>query len=247
MTDGILSVCGEGGACRQRRQDRENQPHGGVQPGELGVVRERQVHVHALQIRESMLPAVEDAIVGSVDDGAAVRPEASLGARIHPRVHAGGHEPRALGREQKVGASHLLLESIGKAVEDRDRARVLELDHVQDELVGPAEVAPACPCRAVFLQAAQHLVGDGKRRQRLPVHDHVLELDAVAGESVERRNPGHCRPAHRRAWMRRTKTSMTARYSASFRTPSSLPASTLGLSLTSMTWKRLPVSLMSTP
>src|SRR2546421_3876071 len=106
---------------------------------------------------------------------------------------------------------------------------------MRHQLVGPAKLA-------ALRRAIQHLIGDRCDIEVLCVHQHVFELQAESFEGAERRarRPQESREAHAatasaRSWMRRRNTPITSRYSACLRIWSSQPASTLGLSLISMT------------
>ena len=108
-------------------------------------------------------------------------------------------------------ASNLGLEGGGKGFEGGIGVGVLEFDEVQHQLVGPAEPSPLDFRHAGSRRPAQQLVGDRQDRQRLPVHDHVLELDAVAGEGVQRGRGAHRAAPRLRASMRFRNTPMTSR------------------------------------
>src|SRR6185503_8439338 len=99
------------------------------------------------------------------------------------------------------------------------------------ELVRPADVRG----ESGIGQRAQQPIGNRPHREIVAVDDHVLELDAVRVERRDRRRGVGYAVARRRSWIRRRKTPITSRYSASFRTPSSFCVSRLGLSLTSIT------------
>ena len=197
----------DGRAGGERRQDGQHHARRGVQAGELGVAREGQIQMHALQVGLAVLAAAEDAVVGPVDLGLGVRPQPRLAGGIHPRMHAGRHQPRAERREPGVDRAHLVLEAGRQEFERRLRAGVLELDEVEHDLVGPG--VAAAPDLGAAAGRLQQGVGDRHHRERVAVDDHVLELDAVAGEGVQ---GGHDQGVTRlRASMRRTNEPMISR------------------------------------
>ena len=83
-----------------------------MQPGELLVVREREVEVHRLQVRPPVPTAVEDPVQRRVDDAVLVRPQDGLPGGVHPRMHAGRKEAGAERREDLVDAPHVGLEPL---------------------------------------------------------------------------------------------------------------------------------------
>jgi hypothetical protein len=86
----------------QRRDQRENQPDRRMQARKLRVAAEWQVDMHALQIGPAMRVAVENARIGIVDCGIAMRPATRLGARVHPWMHGGRHQLRPVGGQAAV-------------------------------------------------------------------------------------------------------------------------------------------------
>ena len=81
-----------------------------MQSSEFFVVREREVEVSALEIRPSVTLTPENAIEGSIDFVVFVRPQPSLGFRVHPRMHRPRHEPSAEIREPILCGEHAVME-----------------------------------------------------------------------------------------------------------------------------------------
>ncbi|OIQ70291.1 hypothetical protein GALL_480980 [mine drainage metagenome] len=195
----------------QRREHGQQQADGGVQAGKFVIAGERQVEVHALQIGPAMASAVEGAVVALVNFRMLVRPQAGFRTRVHPGMHGAGHEARAPGFEQAVDMPDLGLEERRQGLECRDRRRVFELGHMQHQFVGPGG-RPSRHIRDVLpLPLAQQLVGNRQHRQGVPVHDHVFQLDAVAGKGMEDGGGFHCEPPRLRSSIRRTNTPITSR------------------------------------
>ena len=97
-------------ARRQRRCQGKQQTNRRVQPRELHVVRERQIDVRALDVGPAVPPAIENAIVGLIDLAVLLGPEHRLDGRLHPWMHAGGHQACRHGLERAVGVADLVLE-----------------------------------------------------------------------------------------------------------------------------------------
>ena len=182
-----------------------------MQPGELVIVGEGQVEVHALQVGLAVLPAAEDAVVGLVDGRVVVGPQTRFGGGVHPRMHAARHEAGTEGRQQPVDDADLGLEAGGKGFERGLGADVLELDEMQHDLVGPAEASAIDVQPHASRGRPQQGVGDRHDRQRLAIHDHVFQLDAVARKGVQRRGRTHQALTRLRASMRRTNEPMISR------------------------------------
>jgi hypothetical protein len=205
------AAVGDWRACGERRQDGQDEPHRGVQPGEFGVVGEGQVEVHALQVGLAVLPAAEDAVVRPVDRRPGVRPQLRVGRGVHPGMHGGGHEARAEGSQRPVDAPDFGLKACDQRLERGVGAGVLDFDEVQHDLVGPGEVPVRDRRQRVPRRRAQQAVGDRHDREGLPVDDHVLQLDAVAPEGVQRGRRIHRAAPSLRASMRRKNEPMISR------------------------------------
>lgn len=67
----------------QPREEGNDEPDGRMEPAEFLVSLEREVQMHALQVRPSVTPTAEDSVVGGVDPGVGVGPDPSLGLGIH--------------------------------------------------------------------------------------------------------------------------------------------------------------------
>ena len=200
---------------------------------------ERQVDVHALQVRPAVAAAVEDAVVRPVDRRRVLRPQhASPSTRIHPRMHRRWASDARSRAEQTVRRAVI---SSWKRARQARRARrgrdVLDLDR---RGARARSTSRASPRRRSLRRApairAQQLIGDraeprASRGRRSCTRARCRSRRTQGCVAVAR----SCAPPACARWMRRRKTPMISRYSASFSTPSSLPASTFGLSLTSIT------------
>ncbi len=174
----------KGRARGQGRDDRQYQPDRGVQPAELAIVGERQAQARALHVRPAVGAAVEDPVVCGIDAGGIVGPEPCLARRVHPGMHRRRHEARAVLGKRRVGACDPGVEAPDQRLEVRRGSLVLELDHVGDELVRPAELGAVA--RDHGAHAREELRRDRTYGERGAVDDHVLELEPVAAESMER-------------------------------------------------------------
>jgi len=137
-----------------------------------------------------MPAAVEDAVVGAIDLGVLVGPQAPLGARIQPRVHGAGHEPAAEGSKETVEIRNRRLEGSRQRFEVGIRTQILEFDKMQHELVGPGEPPRDFAC-AASVRIAQQLIGDRQQRQAVAVDDHVFQFYSIRSEGVERGTTTH--------------------------------------------------------
>jgi len=126
-------------------------------------------------------------------------------------MHGAGHQPGAHGFEQVVEAVYFGLEIGSKRFERGIGTDVLDLDQVQHDLVGPAKAA-AHGFRSFPPGGSQQQgVGNRHDRKRLPVHDHVFQLDAVACKRMQRGGGFHQAFTRLRASMRRTNEPMISR------------------------------------
>jgi hypothetical protein len=163
-----------------------------VQTAKFLVIGERQVDVHALQVRPAVPAAIEDAIERLVDDVVLVRPEPELALWIHPRMHGRGEQGRGRRPQEPAHAADVLVKQRCQPAQRRHRAVALHLDHMQRQLVGPSDATEIHLQLVAAADLLQQLVGDRFHREGLGVHDHVLELDTDAFEQAERRG-GHGR------------------------------------------------------
>ncbi len=79
----------------QGRQDRQQQPDGGMQAAEFVVPAKADIEVDALQIGPAMALAGENAVVGLIDGAVAVGPQLGLPGRVHPGMHGARQQPAA--------------------------------------------------------------------------------------------------------------------------------------------------------
>jgi hypothetical protein len=183
----------DGRAGGERRKDRDQEPHGRVQAGEFAVAVKGKVQVDALQVGPPVPAAVEDPVIRLVDHPVPVRPELRLPGRVHEGVHPRGHQHPPQGQQQRVDFSDVPGEGRGKPGKRGHRTVGLKLHHVEGHLVGPAERPLLDLVDVLARHAEQQLVRYGKDREGLPVHDHVLQLDAKTleqGEGLFRRAHG---------------------------------------------------------
>ncbi len=101
-------------------------------------------------------------------------------------MHRVAHEPAPRRVELRVRERDVVGERAAEAGQAPARAVAVELEHVQRELVVPRDVA----VRELFDELArdglEQLVGGRRDVERLGVDEHVLDLDAVRVEQVQR-------------------------------------------------------------
>ena len=172
---------GRGGG--QGRHDGQQHPDGGVQPGELLVTPEGQVHVHALQVGPAMPLAAENAVEGAVDLAVLMGPQHGFRGRVHEGMDGGGHEPAAKAGQDGVDLAHMGGEDGGQSRQGRSRTVAFELQDMGHQFVGPDQFAHIRIGRAGFAgRDFQNLVGHGQHGQGLAVHDHVFDFDPEGGK-----------------------------------------------------------------
>jgi hypothetical protein len=178
---------GERRAGGERRHERQHEAHRSVQALELLVVRERKVDVHALEVGPAMTTTVEYRVVRPVDRRPGVRPQPGFVARVHPRVHPGAEQARAVRGEHRIEPLRLVLEGVTSDGQKTSRKGILDLDQVQSKLVGHAELAGDGFLDHFSSEIDEQAVGNRHDVERLAVDDHVLELDAATAECSEAR------------------------------------------------------------
>ena len=96
-----------------------------------------------------------------------------------------GHEPPPHGPQDCVDLFDVPLELLAEPGQRKGRAVGFELDHVQDQFIGPAQRPHLDFGHNLARDGGKDLVGDGKHRQAASVHDHVLQLETDGPEEVQ--------------------------------------------------------------
>ena len=156
-----------------------------MEAAELLVIPEREIDVNALEVGPAVTAAVEDAVERLVDAVVLVRPELRLRLRAHPRVHRRRHQPGTERTQYPVDPLGIAVEDIGEARQVRPGTVRLQLDDVQNQLVGPGQLVDLDLGGEGAGHREQDLVGDRPDRERRAIDDHVLQLDPDAFEEAE--------------------------------------------------------------
>ena len=170
---------------RQRRQDRQHQPDRSVQAGEFEIIGKGQVEMDALQVGPAVPLAAEYPVVGPVDRPVIVGPEPRLARGIHPGMHCRWHKQPSQRLEQAVDLSDLLGENRSQPGQGRHGAIGFEFNHMQRQLIRPAERPHLHLVHRFTGLGAQQAVGHRQDRERPAIDDHVFQLYAVALEEVQ--------------------------------------------------------------
>ena len=145
-----------------------------VQAAKLFVVSERKVDVHALEVRPSVPAAIEDTVERGIDLSGFMGPEPRFGLRIHPGVHGRRQQTRPVLLEEGIDADDVRVKGIGERSEVVGRPVGLQLDDMEDQLVGPREPIERDLARSRGGDFAQKPVGDRPDIEGLPVDDHSI-------------------------------------------------------------------------
>ena len=95
--------------------------------------------MHALDVGPAMRMAIENAVIGTIDCFVLVRPQPRFGRRVHPRVHRAGHEPGSELGKHTVDALDFGLKARREPIQLCVGSRILDLEDMQHQLVGPAK------------------------------------------------------------------------------------------------------------
>ena len=171
---------------------------------ELTIPVEREVEVRTLEVRPPVSGAAEDPVERLVDDVVLVGPQVRLLRRIHPWVDAARKETAAEIAQCGIGGGHLGSEVLTESSERGRRSVGLQLQYMEDQLVGPRDLAPLELRHGLAGHRLHEPVAHRPDVQLLLVDDHVLDLDAIP---VEEAQAAHLRVP--RASRRRAKKSMT--------------------------------------
>ena len=150
-----------------------------MQLPEFLVAVEGEVDVGGLQVRPAVPLAVENAVVCLVYIEAVVGPELHYGG-VHEGVRRRGQKHRVDALERLVRLHDFVMECLAQVFEAIDGFCALEFQHVAHEFVRKSDGA-VFHVRKLFavLVFSEGHVGTREHIERVPVHDHVLHLDAV--------------------------------------------------------------------